>query len=89
MNNNKIQIHKNIYYFPMLSTLIISSETWLGDVSKSYMLFDSLFTEKLSLNMSVGKLCWLKLDFESAAWILQFSDGNATSEWDSFGSGCK
>lgn len=44
------------FYFPILSTLIMSSATLLGEVSMSYMLF-SLFTEKLSLNMSVGKLC--------------------------------
>jgi len=75
-----------INYFPILSTLIISSAMLLGDVSMSYMLFDSLFPEKVSLNMSVDKLCWLKLfpGFESVIVLLLSVADNTLLEWDSF-----
>lgn len=48
----------------MLSTLNISSEIWLGDVSISYTPLDSLFTEKLSLNISDGMVWWEKLEVD-------------------------
>jgi len=73
----------------------MSSATLLGDVSISYMLFDSLFTEKLSLNMSVGKLCWLKAwlfapVFVSTNVLLLSGVDNTASEWSSFcWTGCK